>query len=273
LNKFPIDSFSKANKCLIVLFATANKLKMQRVLAAMLLLAGITGVQASGLKEHFKGRYGAIELFDTGKKLSFRVNAPELSQARDFCEFHHLSIAIAAVETGVLSSFEADVSALDSAYKPGDAVITLKRALRATNARVFAVLKARLNGASLTALHTRKALPTQGAPVSAFALLDWFKALDANTLALKPGTVTGIKSALAVRKPNDAKLLSFSSRCQLERGALGASIGVLQRPKLAPVYFAISVDGKNRKDLFYVAPGIRDGALTEMGYFNLPVRQ
>jgi beta-lactamase class D len=223
---------------------------------------------ASGLMDHFKGRYGAIELFDTEKKLSFRVNAPELSEPRDFCEFHQLSTGIAAIELGLLKDFEADVASLDPKARAKNQTLRLKTALRKNNKAVFEALSGKIGSAKLQTMHAQKLIPSAGGSISAFALLEWFKALESNSLKLKATTLTAIRSVLAVRKANGAKLLSFSSRCALARGALGASIGVLQRTKLAPIYFAVSVDGKSRKDLFYLAPGIRDAALTEMGYFS-----
>ena len=44
---------------------------------------------------------------------------------------------------------------------------------------------------------------------------------------------------------------------------------MLTRAPATPVFFAISVDGKTRADLFYVAPTIRDAALNEFGYWPI----
>jgi beta-lactamase class D len=225
---------------------------------------------ASGLMDHFKGRYGAIELFDTQKKLSFRVNAPELSAARDFCEFHHLSSAIAAIELGLVADFSADVTNLIHPDQVSQKTMSLRQAIRKNQTAVFTALNEKIGRAKLDLMFGSKQLPSNGEKISAFALLEWFKTLESNTLKLKPSTLSAIRSMLSVRKANGAKLLSFSSRCKLSFGALGSTIGVLQRPKLAPVYFAISVDGKTRKELFGVAPGIRDASLSELGYFDTP---
>jgi beta-lactamase class D len=242
---------------------------LNRVFYTALLSLGVCYSSfASGLQDHFKGRYGAIELFDTQKKLSFRVNAPELSAARDFCEFHHLSTAIAAIEIGLLSDFSADVMSLSNANPAPQKTLSLRQAIRKNQTAVFGALNEKIGAAKLQSMHAAKLLPSGGEKISAFALLEWFKALESNTLKLKPNTLAAIRSMLAVSKPNGAKLLSFSSRCKLEYGALGGAVGVLQRPKMAPVYFAISVDGKTRKDLFGIAPGIRDASLSQMGYFD-----
>jgi hypothetical protein len=229
----------------------------------------------ASLMSHFHGRYGAIEIFDTQKKLSFRVNAPELSQPRDFCQFNDLSIAIAAVDTGVLADFDAPLDALlpaksapsSTPNKPA-AVLTLKRALRLGNAEVFAVLRSKIMPAKLAALEAKSALPTKTALTSAFALLDWFKALHAGTLALQPKTKLALNTLLTVRRDRERRFFAFSSRCAADPGALAASVGMITS-KTAPVFFALSVDGKSRAELFQVAPKIRDAALAEMGYWGV----
>jgi hypothetical protein len=225
----------------------------------------------ASLSEHFKGRYGAIEVFDAGKKLSFRVNAPELSEARDFCQFNDLSVAIAAVDSGVLASFDASVAQFAPA-KPSalnskaPATLSLKQALRAGTPAVFTALRAKIAVASFAQLRAKAALPSDGA-VSAFNLIEWFKALQADTVALKPATRAALRSLLTQRSRDGAKLLAFSSRCPQSRGALGANVGLVLRPNVPPVYFAVSVDGKSRKELFNIAPLIRDAALNELGYW------
>jgi hypothetical protein len=135
---------------------------------------------ASGLMDHFKGRYGAIELFDTEKKLSFRVNAPELSEPRDFCEFHQLSTGIAAIELGLLKDFEADVASLDPKALAKNEVLMLKTALRKNNVAVFEALRGKISTAKLQTMHAQKLIPSAGGAISAFALLDWFKATRSN---------------------------------------------------------------------------------------------
>lgn len=226
----------------------------------------------AALMTHFKGRYGAIELFDSAKKLSFRVNAPELSQTRNFCQFNDLSTAIAAVELGLLPNFEASVAEY-LPQVPGEPLpaLTLKQALREGTAEVFTGLQGKITAAQLAALNSKSALPTKLTMTSAFALLSWFKALDSNVLALKPATKEALRSLLTIKSRDSTKLLAFSSRCLETVGAVGASVGMLTRAPATPVFFAISVDGKTRADLFYVAPKIRDAALNEFGYWPIEI--
>jgi hypothetical protein len=241
--------------------------------SAFALLFGLNPCANAALMSHFKGRYGAIELFDSGKKLSFRVNAPELSQIRNFCQFHDLSTAIAVIEIGLLPNFEASVAQY-LPPSPGREIqpFTLKQALRAGTPEVFSALRAKISAAQLATLNGKSALPTKLASTSAFALLDWFKALNMNALALKPATKDALRSLLTVKSRASQKLLAFSSRCTESSGAVGASVGMLIRVSAEPVYFAISVDGKSRADLFYVAPNIRDAALNEFGYWPVEVK-
>lgn len=235
---------------------------------AVALVTGLMPCANAALMSHFKGRYGAIELFDSAKKLSFRVNAPELSQTRNFCQFLDLSTAIAAVEIGLLPNFEASVVEFlpltqGKVVKP----LTLKQALRVGTPEVFLALRNKITVAQLANLNAKSALPTKDAATSAFALLDWFKALDTNALALKPTTKEALRSLLTIKSRASTKLLAFSSRCVESSGSVGASVGMLIRAPAAPIFFAISVDGKSRADLFYVAPSIRDAALNEFGYW------
>lgn len=219
---------------------------------------------------HFKGRYGAIEVFDSAKKLSFRVNAPELSQTRNFCQFNDLSIAIAAVEFGLFANFDAPVAEY-LPLTPGKAIplLTLRQALRAGTPEVFSALRGKISTAQMTSLTAKSALPTKLLATSAFALIDWFKALNANALALKPATKEALHSLLTIKRRDSVKLMAFSSRCSETTGAVGASVGMLLRAPADPVFFAVSVDGKNRADLFFVAPTIRDAALNEFGYWPI----
>lgn len=225
----------------------------------------------AALMTHFKGRYGAIELFDSAKKLSFRVNPPELSQIRNFCQFNDLSTAIAAVELGVVPDFEASIAEFLPASGKRTEPLTLKQALRVGTPEVFAVLQSKITAAQMQTLNARSALPTKVAMTSAFALLAWFKALDSDALALKPTTKTALRSLLTIKARHSTKLLAFSSRCAEASGAVGASVGMLIRPPAQPIFFAISVDGKTRADLFYIAPTIRDAALNEFGYWPFEI--
>ncbi len=226
----------------------------------------------AALMTHFKGRYGAIELFDSAKKLSFRVNAPELSQTRNFCQFNDLSTAIAAVELGLLPDFTASVAEYmpQISGKP-TAPLTLRQALRVGTPEVFSGLLGKITAAQMQTLNAKSALPTKLPMTSAFALLSWFKALDSDVLALKPTTKKALRSLLTIKNRHSIKLLAFSSRCAETTGAVGASVGILTRPPAAPVFFAVSVDGKTRADLFYIAPTIRDAALNEFGYWPFEI--
>ncbi len=256
--------------------------RMIGVAIAALISTSLVGPANAALMEYFKGRYGAIEVFDSAKKLSFRVNAPELSQPRDFCQFNDLSTAIAVVDAGLLLDFNASVAELTPVSVGTNKVpepLTLKQALRAGTPEVFAALRAKLNTGQLANLNAKSALPTKVAQTSAFALVDWFKALQANTLALKPATMKALRSLLTQKRVGTTKLLAFSSRCAGKAGAgtpgaaLGASVGVVQRDLMAPIFFAVSVDGKSRSDLFNVAPKIRDAALSEFGYWRSDATQ
>ncbi len=250
---------------------SAKKTSFRRISALVLLIALMSHANAA-LMTHFKGRYGAIEVFDSAKKLSFRVNAPELSQQRNFCQFNDLSTAIAAVELGLLADFDASVAQFLPLI-PGQPTktFTLKQALRLGTPEVFSGLQSKITTTQFSALHAKSALPTKLSMSNAFALLAWFKALDSDVLALKPTTRAALRSLLTIKNRNSVKLLAFSSRCAETKGAVGASIGMLLRPPAAPIFFAVSVDGKTRADLFYVAPTIRDAALNEFGYWPFQI--
>jgi beta-lactamase class D len=229
----------------------------------------------AALIDHFQGRYGAIEVFDTGKKLSFRVNPPELSTPRNFCEFDNLAVAITAVEAGLVKDFVTPIDALvpDLSERERAQSATLRSALRNGNPKVFAALAAKL-GNRVQQLQTSNALPT-GKARSAFQILEWFKAVQAKKIALKPATVTALSSLLVQKRNGAQRLWSFSSRCdETTPGgnplAVGASIGFVERPGQAPVFFAASVDGKSRKDLFNVAIRIRDQSLLELKLWQPP---
>lgn len=221
---------------------------------------------AASLMSHFQGRYGAIELFDSGKKLSFRVNAPELSQRRNYCQADDLATAIAAIEYGIVKDFNSPIAS--PVAVAGATELTMRQALRQGNRTYFEALRTRLGPQVLTTMRAKKLVP--GAPpTTAFALLDWMKAFERGTLAYKPATRVALNNFLAQRRQDDRVIYAFSSRCTDGEGALASTVGYVSS-KLPPVYFVLSVEGKSRRDLFMVAPKIRDAALIEMGYWFVP---
>ena len=221
----------------------------------------------ASLMSLFQGRYGAIELFDSGKKLSFRVNAPELSQARNFCQVDDLAAAITAIEYGVVSDFNSPIALPVQAEVAGKE-LTMRQALRQGNRTYFDALRTRLGPQPIAAMRAKKLVPNSGA-TSAFALLDWMKAFERGTLVYKASTRIALSNFLAQRRQDDRVIYAFSSRCTEGEGALGSTVGYVAS-KLPPVYFVLSVEGKSRSDLFMVAPKIRDAALIEMGYWFVP---
>lgn len=229
------------------------------------LLLGQTAFAAS-LMSHFQGRYGAIELFDSGKKLSFRVNAPELSQRRNYCQADDLATAIAAIEYGVVKDFNSPISS--PVAVAGATELTMRQALRQGNRAYFDTLRTRLGPQTIAAMRAKKLLPGAG-PTTAFALLDWMKAFERGSLVYKEGTRKALTNFLAQRRQDDRVIYAFSSRCTDGEGALASTVGYVSS-KLPPVYFVLSVEGKSRRDLFMVAPKIRDAALIEMGYWFVP---
>lgn len=219
---------------------------------------------AASLMSHFQGRYGAIELFDSGKKLSFRVNAPELSLKRNFCQVEDLSIAIAAIEYGVVPDFDSPIAALAAKTAPGPE-LTMRQALRQGNRSYFASVSTLVGPQAIATMRARKLVPISGM-TSAFALLDWMKAFERGALVYKSNTRKAVTTFLSQKRQDGRVIYAFSSRCPDGEGALASSVGYVAS-KSPPIYFVLSVEGKSRQDLFMVAPKIRDAALIEMGYW------
>jgi hypothetical protein len=239
---------------------------MHKKLLALAALAILSfhGAHAA-LLSHFKGRYGAIEVFDTGKKLSFRVNPPELSSARNFCRVNDLAQVIAGLEAGTLKADAQFARTLGGKSE----TVTLKNALLHDTPWVFSQLQSQVSAAQVKRLQDKKLAPTNG---TAFHVLEWFNALQAGSLALKPGTLQSVKSLLIVKRSASGVMYSFSSRCTEARGAVGGIFGYVERPNAQPIFFAVSVDGKSVSELFGVARNIRDAALTELGYWQAAAR-
>ena len=240
---------------------------LKQILVFGLTLLSLQSVFAASLMSHFKGRYGAIELFDSGKKLSFRVNAPELSQQRNFCQVEDLATAITAIEYGVVSDFNSPIVSLARDVLPGKE-LTMRQALRQGNRSYFEALRTRLGPQAIAAMRAKKLVPAAGT-TSAFALLDWIKAFERGALIYKANTRKALSNFLAQKRQDERVIYAFSSRCNDGEGALASTVGYLAS-NAPPVYFVLSVEGKSRSDLFMVAPKIRDAALIEMGYWFVP---
>jgi hypothetical protein len=231
--------------------------------AAALSLALLGSAQA-GLLSHFKGRYGAIEVWDSGKKLSFRVNAAELSSPRGFCQTQNLNAAIAAIEYGVVKDLSKTYTRLVGANEEKS---TLRVALMRQQDWLFEQINPQVNPAQLAALNAKKAL-LPACPASAFQILDWFKRLQTNTLPLKPATQSLLRDLLRTKRGDDRVMYNFVSRSSEATGAVGGTFGYVDIKGSAPIFFAVSVDGKSVPDLFGVARSIRDAALEELKYWR-----
>lgn len=253
-----------------------NAARLLFVLAAGVLC---TTAQA-GLREHFKGRYGAIEIYDASAKLSFRVNPPHLTHALPVCGLENVVIAAAALEKGIIKHRDSKLT-WDSLKYPAEARWpsswqtdqALSQAFFRGTPWYFAELSEKVGDAALAvtlqklAFSKPGAQPALGRTSSSLALVEWFKRLQLGTLPLSPSTQLALRSALRRERVENKKLYSLGARCQLdEQKFMTWSVGYVLGNK-APVYYVLTAQGKSLADLAKVGPRIRDAALAELKYF------
>lgn len=248
---------------------------------ALLLTASALGTSAhAGLREHFKGRYGAIEIYDASAKLSFRVNPPHLTHALPVCGLENVVIAAAALEHGIIKHRSTKLT-WDTLKYPAEASWpsswqtdqALSQAFFRGTPWYFAELRARVGEPALAvtlqklAFSKPGALPASVRTSSSLALVEWFKRLQLATLPLAPSTQLALQSALRRERVENKKLYSLGARCQLdEQKFMTWSVGYVLGNK-APVYYVLTAQGKSMADLAKVGPRLRDAALAELHYF------
>lgn len=243
--------------------------------AVALALGCASGVQAAGLSPHFQGRFGAIEIFDSQAKLSFRVNTPRLAQPLPACGTGYLVLAAAALKQGTLKA-DATTREWDATRYPAAAdwpiswqrTQTLESALRYGTPWYFSELQAGL-GAHLGGHLSRFSLKLTGAQIdgwriSTFDQIEWLKRLRSNTIGLSPVAHSTLLNALVRETYGNEKLYGVGGRCAQDAEYwLAWQVGWVDRGK-APTFYALNAEGKDRADLSGVGRRIARDALAEM---------
>lgn len=257
------------------------KIEWLRPSALLLALMG-TQVEAAGLAPHFQGRFGAIEIYDSQAKLSFRVNPPRLTTALPVCATGHLAIAVAALKQGILKP-DATERAWDPLKYPAGAdwsagwqqPQTLASALRNGAPWYFEQLQSELGPALVTQLQRLK-LKFASAPLGEWRLstldqVEWLKAVRANSAGLAPAAHTAILSAMQRGQLDGHTLYGVGGRCPQDAEYwLGWQIGWVERAQ-APVFYALNTEGNDRADLSGVTRRIARDALAEMKFWPQPL--
>lgn len=250
------------------------------------LVAGLLAHDAmgAGLAPHFQGRFGAIEIFDSQAKLSFRVNPPRLTEALPACGTAHLLVAAAALQHGVLP--------VDATLRPWNAEAwpagedwprrwqseqTLDVALRYGTPWYFQELQTAL-GPKLDATLQRWGMKVSGSVeqwrISPLDQVEWLKKLRTNSIGLSAVAHRSLLAALTREQHNGEILYGMGGRCaQDPEYWLAWQVGWVERSGArAPAYYALNAEGRNRADLKGVGRRIARSALAEMKIWTAPLQ-
>lgn len=251
--------------------------------AALLSLLGTGVAQAAGLSPHFKGRFGAIEIFDSQAKLSFRVNTPRLVEALPACGTGNLVLAAAALKQGTLTATTTTREWDPQRHPAAEGwpaawrrTQTLDSALRYGTPWYFSDLQAGLGnhlpghisrfGLKLSGSHS------EGWRISALDQVEWLKKLRSNQIGLSAQAHSALLNALVRETQGNARLYGVGGRCaQDAQYWLAWQVGWVDHDgAAAPAFYALNAEGKDRADLSGVGRRIARDTLAEMKLWRKP---
>jgi beta-lactamase class D len=219
-------------------------------------------LSATSLAEHFKGQYGAIEIFDSAAKLAFRVNPPQLTTSVKACASAHLFIAVSALKRALIKPEQSRLTAplWDQSNQPAywpkawRADQELSHALRHATPWYFAQLVAKLDSpawrkeAEAAGFQVTGTDPEQW-QTTVLKQMTWLRQFQATRAGLSAAQMSYLRSALSRRLGKAHRLFGVGGRCPLPDGtALGWQLGWVERAK-APAFYVLTVESKTMQSL------------------------
>lgn len=245
----------------------------------LLLLAPLA--QAS-LMLHFRNQFGALELYDAGQKLSFRVNPARLTTPLQACGMANLAVAVAALKHGVLASGRTTLAfdperhqALSVWPRSWTRPQNLAQAFRYDVQWYFDDLAMQLGpakvAAELKALGFAAPVGPPARPgqweIHTLALVEVIKRLDEGRLGLTAKANEELRQALKREEHDGRSMYALGTRCVLADDTPFAWRAGLVLGNPRPIYFGLHLQGASLARLKGESRRIIADALAEMEYY------
>ena len=251
------------------------------------LLAGSTA--DAMLAGQFKGRYGALEIYDAQSKLSFRVNTPRLQVELPACSTYLLPHTVIALGLGVIKDTDSRI-AFDAAKHPGSEAWpaawkrdqTYDSALKDSVQWYAQELATRMGTARLQ--QNLKRIKYGNADLSgglgnfwmsslkvtSFQQLDFLRALREGKLGYNARVHKAVQDAMVIEKTPDYTIYGKYGSCPMPDGKyIGWLVGYIERPGKV-WYYALNLDGKSLADFAGIRLEIVKGSMQELGFLPAP---
>lgn len=235
----------------------------------------------AGLTEHFRNQFGALELYDSNAKLSFRVNPPRLTEALPACGMANLGIAVAALKAGVIKPADTRISWDQDKHAPlsvwpgsWQRPQVLDRAFRFNVQWYFDEMAERIGSTKLEAELIKLGYRSPGPginplqwKVSTLELVELIRRIDVGQVGLNAEANAALKDALLRERKDGKQMYALGARCTInETTPFAWRAGmVIGNPK--PVYYGLHLQGKTIDTLRGESDRIIRDAMTEMEYY------
>lgn len=266
---------------------------IRKLFVTSVLCLGLAATAAAQtLTTHFKGRYGALEIYDPQTKLSFRVNTPRLAQRMSPCATFQLPQAAIALTTGVIK-FDQNSIAFDAARHPDASAWpeswrqnqTLQSALTDSVRWYTAELAQRIGSQRMSQQLARikygnadvsggldRFWHSSSLRVSTLEQVEFVRAFREGRLGFPQRVVKTVGEALVLERGADYVIRGKYGSCAGDDGyQIGWLVGWAERNGKV-WYFGLNLDGTSIADFAGARLPIVHGAMAELGFLPPPTR-
>ncbi len=251
-----------------------------------------SAAHAAMLSGQFKGRYGALEIYDAQTKLSFRVNTPRLAERLTPCETYLWPHTAIALGTGAIKDNTTKI-VFDPNKHPAASTWpevwrrdhTFESALRDSVPWYAGELSTRIGNVKL-AQHLKrikygnadisggldKFWNTSSLRITGLEQVDFVRGFREGRLGFSPNATKLVKEAMVQERTPDYTIYGMPGTCAHDATGtkyLGWLIGFVERPGKV-WYYAMNIDAKAVADFGTARLDIVRGAMAEMGFIPLP---
>ncbi len=265
---------------------------MTRILIVFAAVLVAVSSDAAMLSGQFKGRYGALEIYDAQSKLSFRVNTPRLAERLTPCQTYLWPHTAIALGTGVIKDSDSRI-AFDPAKHPNAASWpepwrrdqTFDSALKDAVPWYASELSTRMGSARLTQNLKRikygngdisggldRFWDTSSLKITSLEQVDFVRNFRDGKLGFNARVTQLLKDALVLERTPEYTIYGMAGSCAHDATAtkyIGWLVGYVERPGKV-WYYAMNIDAKAIADFGTARLDIVRGAMAEMGFIPAP---
>jgi beta-lactamase class D/beta-lactamase class D OXA-10 len=261
-------------------------------LAAAAALCWFSLPAAAMLSGQFKGRYGALEIYDAQSKLSFRVNTPRLAERLSPCETYFLAHTGVALTLGVIKEANSTIAfdatqhpdaatwpelwrrdhTFDSALKNGVPWYAAALSTRVGQQRLGQQLKRIKYGNADISGGLGAFWSTSSLKITGLEQVDFIRNFRDGKLGFASAATQRLKRELVLEQTPDYTISGIAGSCRHAPPSekhLGWLVGYVERPGKV-WYYAMNIDAKSPAEFGTARLDIVRGAMIEMGFIPAP---